>query len=705
LFNQEDGKEKGDLQKLIERQEYSLRELRDALTKSDEETDKLKKNLKKAIEEAKKKGESNKRFRSLLKFIEDVNKTKGWKIPQKSDSESDDESDNESKRPKPPGPDPAVPSRPEDPPAPVSAPEQPQKPVVLSDDEKRRNALYLRLNFNETAIPEPKKDGRSNLFLVITDEAGDGSSRKVDKTRPLNSYVLSDRACFFSALNNEVDFLSGNGVRICFMKSSSRIKVGDCDITEQSFIDINDEIAKTRIFIDENGRKKIEDYRLLLEEEFKTFLEENFNKKIVTHLCDELRKNYKDGFKGLSDVKSVSLLPRYIGDSGGHNILTQLNFASDDEIDACASEDRKKQEFIAKKAKELADDTLANRFKSGIIGVEVEKTGVGAGAPAPAPAPAKEYEDVAIGFIKVVRSKKPDEPVRVFVGETAGPTTANIWDKDTQSYVQISLKTTQIGEGVDKKTVIDEARVQQIAQNGDIIKPPTSRLKIDLFIEKTGDRSGLFASAASPASGSPPSQDQGSELQMLQKIEIRGGSKVEGGGGYYLTNGFTHQKEGEPYLAGGISKIIGKIKTTDTTQTQNREKKIEFYKTNDNKIEIKIEEDRDLSKCKEKLISEFMGNKIPEYAKPEEQSKHVKGIALRYEGQMNISEIGVSKYVDKILTCLIPFATPPENPTGKVRITQTTFSKTSAPKPANSPSGPSAGPAQGACSSCFQFCK
>ena len=700
LFNQEDGKEKGDLQKLIERQEYSLRELRDALTKSDEETNKLKKNLKKAIEEAEKKGESNKRFRSLLKFIEDVNKTKGWKIPQKSDSESDDESDNESKRPKPPGPDPAVPSRPEDPPAPVSAPEQPKKPVVLSDDEKRRNALYLRLNFNETAIPEPKKDGRSNLFLVITDEAGDGSSRKVDDSRPLNSYVLSDRACFFSALNNEVDFLSGNGVRICFMKSSSRIKVGDCDITEQSFIDINDEIAKTRIFIDENGRKKIEDYRIRLEEEFKKFLGDNKNKE-----CNENFKNANlskiNSLNGLADLNGLKTLMTTWGTSQG---IVKVKVFDDD---------LSTEEAIEKKAKELADDTLANRFKSGIIGVEVEKTGVGAGvpaaaagagAPAPAPAPAKEYEDVAIGFIKVVRSKKPDEPVRVFVGETAGPTTANIWDKDTQSYVQISLKTTQIGEGVDKKTVIDEANVQQIAQNGDIIKPPTSRLKIDLFIEKTGDRSGLFAPAASPASGSPLSQDQGSELQMLQKIEIRGGNKVEGGGGYYLTNGFAHQKEGEPSNENNVL-FVGKIKAT-TTQGQDTSKNIEFFQSiNSNQIGIKINSGRDQSKCKEKLISEFMEKAIPQYKTPDNQSKHVQGIVLRHEGQMNISEIGVSNDFNKYLSRALPCATPQQNPAGDVTITQKTFSKTSAPKPATNPSGASAGPAQQTSSSCFPFCR
>jgi hypothetical protein len=700
LFDQEGGEEDGSLQKLIKSQQYSIRELREALTKSDEETNKLKKNLKKAIEEAEKKGESNKRFRSLLKFIEDVNKTKGWKIPQKSDSESDDESDNESKRPKPPGPDPAVPSRPEDPPAPVSAPEQPKKPVVLSDDEKRRNALYLRLNFNETAIPEPKKDGRSNLFLVITDEAGDGSSRKVDDSRPLNSYVLSDRACFFSALNNEVDFLSGNGVRICFMKSSSRIKVGDCDITEQSFIDINDEIAKTRIFIDENGRKKIEDYRIRLEEEFKKFLGDNKNKE-----CNENFKNANlskiNSLNGLADLNGLKTLMTTWGTSQG---IVKVKVFDDD---------LSTEEAIEKKAKELADDTLANRFKSGIIGVEVEKTGVGAGvpaaaagagAPAPAPAPAKEYEDVAIGFIKVVRSKKPDEPVRVFVGETAGPTTANIWDKDTQSYVQISLKTTQIGEGVDKKTVIDEANVQQIAQNGQTTGLPTSKLPIDLFIEKTGDRSGLFAPAASPASGSPLSQDQGSELQMLQKIEIRGGNKVEGGGGYYLTNGFAHQKEGEPSNENNVL-FVGKIKAT-TTQGQDTSKNIEFFQSiNSNQIGIKINSGRDQSKCKEKLISEFMEKAIPQYKTPDNQSKHVQGIVLRHEGQMNISEIGVSNDFNKYLSRALPCATPQQNPAGDVTITQKTFSKTSAPKPATNPSGASAGPAQQTSSSCFPFCR
>ena len=440
---------------------------------------------------------------------------------------------------------------------------------------------------------------------------------------------------------------------------------------------------------------------------------DNSNKCVYTYNELGFRADsiYKDGFKGLSDVRKVSEM---LGSSRSSDnyILTQLNFASDQEIDACASDPTKKQEFIAKKAKELADDTLANRFKSGIIGVEVEKNKeaaaalAAAAAAAGAPAPAKEYEDQAFGFIKVVRSKKSKEPVRVFVGETPGPMTANIWDKDTNSYVQISLKTTQIGEGVDKKTVIDEANVQQIAQNGDIINPPTSRLKIDLFIEKTGDRSGLFpdpAPVVPPAPGSTPPADP-RDFQMLQKIEIRGGSKVVGGGGYYLTNGFAHQKEGNFGNENG-NLFIGKIKTTDTTQEDNRERKIELYETFDTKKigKIKIEDNRDQSKCKEKLISEFMGNKIPEYKTPDDQSKHVQGIALRYNGQMNISEIGVSNNFDKFLSHALPCATASQNPAGNVRITQKTFSKTSAPKPANSPSGPSAGPAQGKGPRCFQF--
>jgi hypothetical protein len=687
-----DSVETKELKKQIDSYLYSIRELRGEIAEDRLNREKLLEDLKKAEDEAKEGEDKNailRRYNEALQEHLDYLKEKGFKIPQD------------------PADLPVQPQAPAEPPVhPGSDPDPAQGlgQSGLADDEKERNGLYLRINYNEAKIPEAEINGhdRPNLFFVITDDAESG--RNIADTRRYQSYQLSNRDYFFRALNNEIDFSSGNGVRICFMKSKSKIKVGECDITEQSFIDINDEIAKTRIFIDDNGRKKIEDYRIKLEEEFKEFLRDHRDQK-----CNP---NNKEGnllkihsLKGLDDLNKLKTLMSTWGTGSSPNVKVFDDDFSDDKI--------------AKKAKELADKCLANRFKSGIIGVEVEKAsasvagaGVAGAGLAGAPAPAKEYEDVAIGFIKIMRSKKSkEEPVRVFVGETEGPTTANIWDEKTKSYIQVELATTKIGEGANEKTVIDGIKkVQQIAQNGDKIDPPTSLSKIDFFIEKRGDRSGLFA-PADPAAPPPPppAPAPGSDLQMLQKIEIRGGSKVEGGGDYYLTNGFAHQKEDKPYdgSAGGSSKIIGKIQVTNSAQSTDSTKDIEFsesfYHNNYNQIGIKINSGRDQSKCNEKLISEFMKKSIPEYKSPTDQSKQVQGIALRHKGQMNISEIGVSDNFDKYFSRVFPCATASQNPAGEPTITQKTISKTSAPIP--SPKDPSAQVAQVAELHCFPWRK
>jgi hypothetical protein len=465
------------------------------------------------------------------------------------------------------------------------------------------------------------------------------------------------------------------------MKSKSTIKIGDCDITKQSFIDVNDEIAKTRIFIDDNGRKKIEDYRIRLEKEFKKFLEDHRDKKCdPDHKKGNLSKIHS--LKGLDDLNKLKTQMSTWG-TGSSKVKVFGDDFSDDKI--------------AKKAKELADKCLANRFKSGIIGVEKEKAPalVAVAGVAGAPATAKEYEEDAFGFIKIVRSKKSNEPVRVFVGETAGPTTANIWDEKTKSYIQVELATTKIGEGANEKTVIEGIKkVEQYTQNGHKIDPPTSLLKIDFFIEKTGDRSGLFALDAPPA----PAQAPGSNLQMLHKTEIR--NVAQSDQGYYLTNGFAHHEEDKPYVvsAGGSSKIIGKIKAKDLNNNiQTRDINDLTSQNGDILFNIETKRQDNFKKTDEPLISEFMGKAIPKYI----PQKEVKGIVLRSGGKIAEANITMEKEISsELLKVLCVFAKDSDNTSASTRIGLTQISRTASP-PASSPNNPSGNPAQVTKPRCF----
>jgi hypothetical protein len=349
---------------------------------------------------------------------------------------------------------------------------------------------------------------------------------------------------------------------------------------------------------------------------------------------------------------------------------------------------------IAKKAKELADKCLANRFKSGIIGVEKEKAPalVAVAGVAGAPATAKEYEEDAFGFIKIVRSKKSNEPVRVFVGETAGPTTANIWDEKTKSYIQVELATTKIGEGANEKTVIEGIKkVEQYTQNGHKIDPPTSLLKIDFFIEKTGDRSGLFALDAPPA----PAQAPGSNLQMLHKTEIR--NVAQSDQGYYLTNGFAHQNQGGQLLHFRKSPI-GKIQATDLNNNNQTRDINAFISTKDDILfEIETERQDNFKKTDEPLISEFMGKAIPKYI----PQKEVKGIVLRSGGKIAEANITMEKEISsELLKVLCVFAKDSDNTSASTRIGLKQISRTASP-PASSPKDPSANAAQAQKPSCF----
>jgi len=664
---------------------YSINELRDVIRSDDEKIRKLLEDFKKAEEEAKEGEDKNEVLRRHNKALQDYVeylKTKGLEIPKDPAGPLDPEA--------PPAPSPGVPPAPAPspagPPVPGSDPDPDQVPVPvaketveISEYEKKRNGLYLRINYNEAKIPDDKikTDDRSNLFFVITDDIN--QAREIDNTRRYDSYELSSKAIFFHALNNQIDFSSGNGVRICFMKSNLKIQVGECDITEQNFIDINDQIAKTRIFIDDNGRKKIEDYRIRLEEEFREFLRVHKDQE-----CDpNLREKHLSAIHSLKGLDDLNKLKTQMSTWGrGLTTGNKVKVFDDDFND----------DKIAKKAKELADKCLANRFKSGIIGVEEEtvRSLPATAAAAGAPAPAKEYEDVAIGFIKIVRSQKSNQPVKVFVGETAGPTTANIWDENTKSYIQVSLET----EPVDGKSIIKKIKeVQQITQDGDKIDPPASLLKIDFFIERRGDRSGLFA----PVVSTDPTLAKPEDFQMLHKTEIRGGSVKKGGEDYYFTNGFAHQKDNLNPLTYDYQ-AIGKIQATDLKDNEiNRNIKVVKDVNGDSSINIDSERHDNFKLSDRPLISEFMNKKIPQYV---DGGKHVKGVVLRSGGQLTEANITMEQeFSDRVLRSVCVCATPSKNTPASTRTSSTQISKTSAPIP--SPNDPSANAAQAQKPSCF----
>ena len=314
---------------------------------------------------------------------------------------------------------------------------------------KNPNLLYVRCSDGENMTGQ-EATKKTSIFVSFS---------SYDKLFPetsqegtiYKSYVTKED--FLKKLQENISDPSntsfgGKNVRICMMEMNKgeSLKIGDADISDQTYIDVNDKKNHTRIFLSKPEYNKLDNYRKLLVTKFKEFLNGDCSSQSVNDIKERIKN-----FDNIVDINITSTPPN-------QKIAQILNLVNDDQIN--------------EKAQRLADDFLQKRIINGNLNCETQDAG------------SSTFQDEPIGYIKVVRSKEDQKKIEIYKSKNdSGLDQVNIALSNNEMMV---IKT----EGITENGIKDFDCFESNAQGNfikkkekDSLSKDAKKKKIDVYVE------------------------------------------------------------------------------------------------------------------------------------------------------------------------------------------------------------------------------
>ena len=353
--------------------------------------------------------------------------------------------------------------------------------VFCDDDEikKRQYDEKLARLLRDDPIYKKNKDSMFTYFVSPSEETSANNAflpyvTKTDFHKILHKDSFANTASQY-AVACKVEL--GNG---------EQIEMGDAKLSDQCFIDVQDSLNHTRIFLSKQNFKKLEEYKKNLVKEFKELLQKN-NANFKNPSADFTKKEIEDEifkFGSIKDVKRAiggvpvsPVSPAPPAPPAPPNALSTESLAS--KVDLTSADD------IDKYARILADQFWQRKLVKGDLSVEVEKTGS-----------LGEYEDKErLGHVKIVRPKTKTNEDRIKVYKVGSDNEIGLDHVNLgmgNQIMQIEVK--KITEGGVKGVQYFKENPQQKnnfnvrVDNKNELNDKVKKAKVDVFVEDLANK-------------------------------------------------------------------------------------------------------------------------------------------------------------------------------------------------------------------------
>lgn len=304
-----------------------------------------------------------------------------------------------------------------------------------AEDEERKKSRSHFVGPSENKEVEGSKAFKP--FIEFTSKKGDNKFGELLVTK--NEFEEILRKNYLEGQNKIYGKFS-----VCKMtlRGNEEIKIGDSEIKEQYFIDINDKKNDIRFFIDADAYENLKKYKDELYDKFKSYLNSQTSSEI-----DGITQQIND-FNSLSDITTAH------SPGATDTVAQKLNLVG--------------EEKIAKKAQDLTELYINKRFARGKMSTETEGS------------------EEKFGFFKVVKNKNRPKDIRVYKSEEK--TKLKILNVSVSNNEIIQFKTSDSGEiesGRYFKRTNEYAVFQRVDPQD--FSSDSKGTKIRIFNEKTGD--------------------------------------------------------------------------------------------------------------------------------------------------------------------------------------------------------------------------
>ncbi len=334
---------------------------------------------------------------------------------------------------------------------------------VFCDDEKKKKQYDATLEKFLVDEPTYKKNKDSPFFYFLSIS---------DKTRadniPLPHVTKTD---FNKILKKDSFAITASQYAVaCKMElgKDEKIVIGNDELSNQCFIDVQDYLNHTRIFLSKDNFTKLEQYKENLVQEFKELLENdnaNFKEAGVDFIKKEIEeKIFKFGsIKDVKSAKGVAPVPAVPPNTSNNSLASKVGLSP---------------EKIDEYAQKLADQFWQRKLMKGDLSVEAKNTSSG------------DYDEAQrLGHIKIERPKTDkDRRIKVYKFGSDGDinlTHVNLGIGDQIMQIEVKNITKDGVTGVEyfKQNPSEINNFNLRVYNQKDLNETVKKAKVDVFVE------------------------------------------------------------------------------------------------------------------------------------------------------------------------------------------------------------------------------